>query len=108
MDINNYEIILTDTAKEELEEIYDYISNNLNEKLAANRLMEKIEQNFLRLENNPYSCMKVCVKPHNEIYRRLIVNNYIGLYDVEEKSKQVIIYRVLNGRMDYLNIIEEI
>ncbi len=108
MDINNYEIILTDTAKEELEEIYDYISNNLNEKLAANRLMEKIEQNFLRLENNPYSCMKVCVKPHNEIYRRLIVNNYIALYDVEEKSKQVIIYRVLNGRMDYLNIIEEI
>ena len=108
MDINNYEIILTDTAKEELEEIYDYISNNLNEKLASNRLMEKIEQNFLRLENNPYSCMKVCVKPHNEIYRRLIVNNYIALYDVEEKSKQVIIYRVLNGRMDYLNIIEEI
>ncbi len=108
MDINNYEIILTNTAKEELEEIYDYISNNLNEKLAANRLMEKIEQNFLRLENNPYSCMKVCVKPHNEIYRRLVVDNYIALYDVEEKYKQIIVYRVLNGRMNYLNIIDEI
>lgn len=43
MDTNNYEIVLTDTAKEELEEIYDYISKNLHEIAAANRLMEKIE-----------------------------------------------------------------
>ena len=32
MDTNNYEIILTDTAQEELEEIYEYISKNLKEK----------------------------------------------------------------------------
>ena len=40
MDIN-YEIVLTEIAKEELEEIYEYISKNLLEKAAANRLMEK-------------------------------------------------------------------
>ena len=108
MDTNNYEIILTDTAQEELEEIYEYISKKLYERLAANRLMEKIEQSFLKLENNPYSCMEVCVKPHNEIYRRLIIDDYIALYDVEEKYKQVIVYRVFNGRMNYLNIIEEL
>lgn len=42
MDTNSYEIILTDTAKEELEEIYEYISENLSETSAANRLMDKI------------------------------------------------------------------
>ena len=108
MDTNNYEIILTDVAKEELEAIYEYISNNLYERLAANRLMKKIEKNFLILENNPYSCVQVCVKPHNEIYRRLAIDNYIALYDIKEEDKQVIVYRVLNGKMDYLSIIEQI
>ncbi len=46
MDTNNYEIVLTDIAKEEIEEIYEYISQELSEISAANRLMDKIEQNF--------------------------------------------------------------
>lgn len=54
IDTNSYEIVLTDTAKEELDEIYEYISKNLLEETIAKRLMEKIEQKFLRLEQNPY------------------------------------------------------
>ena len=50
MDINNYEIVFTDTAKEELEEIYSYIAENLLEVEVSNRLMEKVEQSILRLE----------------------------------------------------------
>ena len=34
MDTNNYEIVLTDTAEEELEGIYDYISKHLIEEQA--------------------------------------------------------------------------
>ena len=63
--------------------------------------MEKIEQNFLRLEQNPYSCMEVHIKPTNEVYRKLVIDNYIALYEVDEKYKQVVVYRVLYGRMDY-------
>ena len=44
MDINTYEIIFTDTAREELEGIYEYISEDLSEIKAANRLINKIEQ----------------------------------------------------------------
>ena len=105
MGTNIYKIILTDTAKEELEEIYEYISKKLLEEQIARKLMNKIEQNILALEQNPYLYAKVCVKPHNDIYRRLVVDNYVVLYDVKEK--QVIIYRILYGRMDYLNVLEE-
>ena len=80
MDTDNYEVILTDVAKEDLEEIYEYISEHLLEILAANRLMEKIEQKILRLEQNPYSCVEVHIKPHNEVYRKLVIDNYIVLY----------------------------
>ena len=108
MDIKNYEIILTDTAREELEAIYEYIAKKLYAEPAANRLMEKIEQSFLNLKQNPYIWTKVCVKHHNDIYRRLIVDNYIALYDINEDNKQVIVYRVLYGGMNYLNVIDEI
>ena len=108
MDTNTYEIVFTDTAKEELEEIYEYISEHLLEVGAANRLMDKIEQSILRLEQNPYSCVEVHIKPHNDVYRKLVIDNYIALYEVEENYKQVVIYRVLYGGMDYLNIIWEL
>jgi len=104
MDTNTYEIVFTDTAKEELEEIYEYISEHLLEVGAANRLMDKIEQSILRLEQNPYSCVEVHIKPHNNIYRKLVIDNYIALYEVEETYKQVVIYRVLYGKRDYLKM----
>lgn len=107
MDTNSYEIVLTDIAKEEIEEIYKYISEELVEINAANRLMDKIEKNILRLEQNPYSCPEVHIKPHNEIYRKLVIENYIALYEVDEKYKQVVIYRVVYGRTDYLKIMED-
>ncbi len=44
MDTNVYEIILTDIAKEDLEEIYSYIEKHLLEKDIANRLLKKIEE----------------------------------------------------------------
>lgn len=84
MDTNTYEIVLTDIAKEELEYVYEYISENLYANQAANNLMDKIEQSVLILEKNPFACTEVCIKPHNEIY--------------------LVIYRVIYGRRDYINI----
>lgn len=104
MDTNTYEIVFTDTAKEELEEIYEYISEHLLEVGVANKLMDKIEQSILRLEQNPYSCVEVHIKPHNNVYRKLVIDNYIALYEVEETYKQVVIYRVVYGKRDYLKM----
>lgn len=106
MDTNTYEIVFTDTAKEELEGIYNYISEHLLEVEVANRLMDKIEQNILRLEQNPYSCLEVHIKPHNNLYRKLVIDNYVALYEIEETYKQVVIYRVLHGKRDYLKMEE--
>ena len=107
MAINNYEIVVTDIAKEELEKIYDYIFNNLYNKLAADTLMNKIEQSIFSLEENPYKCVKIHIKQSNYMYRKLVVNNYIILYDIDEKYRQIIVYRAIYGKRNYLKIIEE-
>lgn len=103
MSIKHYEVILTDSAKLDLEEIYEYIKDNLKESDVANQLMSKIESDILRLEQYPFSCMEVKVKPHKKLYRKLVTGKYIVLYRVEEEDKQVVILNVIYGKKDYLN-----
>ena len=99
----NYEIILTDFAKTEINDIFEYIAKKLNNKIAADILMGGIEDMLLELKYNPYIAAKIHIKPRDEIYRRLVINNYVIIYQIDENKKEVIIYRVLYGRRDYLN-----
>ncbi len=88
-----------------MEEIYEYICKNLNNEISANKLMNKIERLILSLEMNPYKYPKVHIRKNTEIYHKLVVDNYIVLYDIEEKNKKVVIYRVIYGKRNYLNTI---
>ena len=104
---NNYRVIFTETAETELDGIYDYISRTLLSEDAANRLMEKIEASTLRLEIFPESCSIADGYIINDIqYRKLIVDNYILLYNIDEAIKQVNIIHVFYGRRNYLQDIE--
>ena len=104
MDINtnNYKIVFTNIANENLEEIYDYISKYLKEPIIANRIMNKIEQKIFNLKENPYIYVEVPTKPRKEIYRKMVVDNYIVLYKIDEELKQVNIHSIFYGRIDYL------
>lgn len=102
MDIKKFDIILTEMAKKDLENIYEYIYGSLKEIKVADRLMRKIEAEIFSLEISPSRYMKVHIKPKDDVYRRLIIDNYIMLYKVNIKCEEVIIYKVLYGGMDYL------
>ena len=102
MDINHYDIILTKSAKENLTEIYSYISQNLKEPSVANKLMQRIEKSIFNLERLPYIHQKIHIKLGNKKYRRLIVGNYIILYKIDESNKIVYISNVIYGKKDYL------
>ena len=102
MDTKKYDIILTDIAKIDLDEIYEYIFKNLKEPDIAENLIEQIKKNILDLEIFPYRWREVYVKPKNRLYRRLIVENFIVLYRVVEEKRHVVIFRVLYSKRDYL------
>ena len=97
-----YKVNITDVAKVELYEIYFYISYYLQESRIAHKILNKIEEKCLELTRNPYRCMKVRVKPHNEIYYKLIIDNYIALYRIYETNKVVVIFRILYYKCIYL------
>ena len=103
---SNYTLKFTPKAEEDLDEIYDYMATKLFAETAAESLMDKIENAFMRLEEYPFSCSFVFDGPlKSRGYRKLIVDNYIAFYLVNKSEKQVIIMRVLYGASDYKNVL---
>lgn len=96
----------TAKAEEDLDKIYEYISNNLFASESADSLMDKFENKILRLKSFPCSCsfvMDETLKKRG--YRKLIIDNYIVFYLVNEQKQQVVIMRILYGASNYNNIL---
>jgi len=103
---SNYTLKFTPKAGEDLDEIYGYIATKLFAETAAEDLMDKIENAFMRLEKYPFSCSFVFDEPlKSRGYHKLIVDSYIAFYLVNKSEKQVIIMRVLYGASDYKNVL---
>lgn len=101
-----YSLKFTPKASEDLEHIYIYISRNFFAEIAADNLLERIESSIMRLKNFPCSGSIVMDKPlKNRGYRKLIVDNYIAFYLINEPEKQVVIMRILYGAQNYQELL---
>jgi addiction module RelE/StbE family toxin len=89
-------------AEEDLDGIFDYIAHTLEAPVAANRLMIKIEKAIQTLRDTP----RIGPKCRDKIlgqkgYRKLIINNYIVFYLIDDEARTVIVMRVIYGRRNY-------
>jgi len=97
-----YKYKVTPAAADDLDAIDTYISDKLHAPVAARELLEEYEGQFCSLCDFPYRCELSCNPVLAEKgYRRLVVNNYVALYLVDEVAKLVIVARVFYGAMDY-------
>ena len=101
-----YSLKFTEKAADDLDNIYSYISEQLFNSIAARNLINNIESSLIRLKSFPYSCSFVS----DEIlkgkgYRKLIVDNYIVFYLIDETNEQVIVMRVLYGAQEYQDLL---
>lgn len=105
MDSKNelFEVEFTDKCIEEMEEIYEYIANNLKENNSAKRLMTEVMDKVLNLKNTPELYMKIGKKDKlKREYYRMVVKNYIILYTVDFDNKKVYISQMIYGKRNYL------
>jgi len=103
---NKYKLKFTQIAKDDLEEIYKYISENLAAPKAAKDLMETIETSIMRLKDFPYSGSPMRDDfLRSRGYRKPIVKNYIVFHLVNETEKEVVIMRILYGAQKYEDIL---
>lgn len=93
-----YNLIFSDLAYNDLEEIVLYISKDSKDN--AIKFYNKLMDNLTKLEEFPNLGLLMPDKKMSEKgYRMIIVNNYIIFYKVYEKNIQIL--RVLHGSRDY-------
>ena len=103
---SKYSLKFTPKAADDLDEIFDYIAVRLFAETAAELLMDKIEDAFTKLKDYPFSGSYVFDEPlKSRGYRKLIIDNYIAFYLIDEFEKLVVIMRVLYGASNYINIL---
>lgn len=101
-----YRIIRTDVADSQIRSIILYVAEVFGNQVALEKLKE-LEESILALAENPY----LGTRPQypalkRQGYKVLILKKNLVFYKVKEEQKEVIIYAVMDGRQDYLRIIQ--
>lgn len=98
-----FEVEFTEQCIEEMDSIYNYISDKLKENEAAKRLLREVNKRVLDLSNSPELYMKIGkVDRLKREYHRIVVKNYVVLYTIDYENKKVFISRMIYGRQNYL------
>ena len=97
-------IRLSPLALSDLKEIKEYITDELCNPIAANRIVTKIIKDYSLLETSPKLGPSLSSIVHIDTdYRFLVSGKYIILY--KEDDEYVSIYRILYGARDYIKIL---
>jgi addiction module RelE/StbE family toxin len=85
---------MLEKAKNDLDNIYQYISQQLKNKTAAKNLKIAFKKAFQQIRAFPESAEK-----YKEAYRKIPVKNYLIFYKIEET--EIIIHKIRYGYTDY-------
>ncbi len=87
----SYKILLTAAAEKDLAVIVEYMTHTLANPVAANSFIDEVEECFALLARTPFVYAK-CNDPRLKIkgYRKAVINNYVLIYRVEEKTETFI------------------
>lgn len=95
---------ITPATAGDLAEIKAYISLELHNPQAAQRIVKSITHDLRHLQQNPHLGFSVSAKTARETdLRALLSGNYFLFYRVEIEAVQVA--RILDGRQDYLRVL---
>lgn len=102
-----YVVRFTRHAARDLDDMFRYITYELNAEKAAKELMREVETSIANLQEFPFSAPQA----KDDLlarkgYRSLVVRKkYVVVYRVYGDRRQVIIHRIFYGRHDYTKLI---
>ena len=104
-----YTIRIMKPAQIEMQEIYRYITGELSNPNAAERLILDIDDAIRSLKTDP---MRFALVPDKYLsskgVRKVLVRNYLVFFIVREEEKAVSVMRVLYGRRDWMSLLGDI
>lgn len=102
-----YKIKFSQRCLDDIEDICRYISRELKSNDAANKLRNKIKKCVINLKISPKMYAKINNKGEfTRVYRRIVINNYVLLYTIDENEKIVYMSHMYYGGRNYLESLE--
>lgn len=101
-----YNLSISPSAVNDLDEIVAYIAHALDNPEAAAAFLDKVFSCYDRLEAMPY-LYEECRDPNLRAlgYRRAVIDHYVMVYRVDESEKLICILRCFYGARDYEKLI---
>lgn len=97
-----FKIKYDDDAMLELDDIYLYIRENLKEEKIAKAMVKKIREKIRILNDFPFA-YKLIRKTNKFEYRKFIIKNYIIIYKINLKEKEINILHIYNQKQKIKN-----
>ena len=104
--MNKHKIIWSPRALEELNRSYKYISYNLMETNTARNLYNKIMKSVSGLKYFPGRYPDLSYYGNaDKNFRRLRVDNFIIIYRVNSKTRDIFILHIFHSKQNYFNLL---
>ena len=102
-----YKLEYLPLALHDMVDIVKYINSELKNSVAADNLANEFVKSADALIDFPYSNpVYHPIRPLKKEYRKLLVNNFIMFYYVDETEKVITIARVIYAKRDYGKILD--
>jgi len=98
-----YNVKLLGIAEKDIDEICEYLSQFYPG--TPGKFLDSLDKDFENVNLNPYMYP---VYEYNKKYRRIVTNDYLVFYTIDEENNLVRIYRILNGKQDVKTILEKL
>ncbi len=101
--MKEYTVKITNIAYRQIQEIVSYISKDLLAPDAARKLLDKIENEIKELADMPQRYATIAEEPwKSEGVRKIIVNNFLIYYWIDEINKRVQVIGVIYQKRDQI------
>lgn len=102
-----YKLEYLPVAQQDLIDIVRYISQKLQNPDAAERLAVEMVEAAEKILDFPYANSAYQpIRPLKHEYRKVLVQNYLIFYWIDEKTKTVTVARVMHAKMDHERLLE--
>ena len=103
-----YKLEFLPLAKQDMDNIVDYISTVLNNTSAALNLRNLFMAGAKSILTFPYGSAKhTTISLLKNEYRSIKINNYLMFYTISEKDKIITVVRVLYQKMNFENVLKD-
>ena len=102
-----YKLEYLPTARRDMIDIVQYISQELKNPIAAERLAIEMVEAAEKILIFPYAApVYHPIRSLNHEYRKILVHNYLIFYWIDESKKLVTVARILYARRNHSQLLE--